>query len=387
VLPIVGTIALTLFGVLFSSKKVVAICLFFFACVSYIGAICVYWIISLPQSNVQFEIPSAEQKSNDKDEPLLVRTFWLNKEQGSSITLGPCPGKRCIKFILGEIEQKDNVLVQKIYVEASFLEFKRHPKYPDIKYMDSGFHSKGCALAYSIDGSKIWFELALLKGKMCEVFSKDANITIAVVDTRTDSLRIKLEVRSGNKSLLPSKLTNRNSSQNAPQIIPQQMKNKNMEEISYRPYISIKPGSIVYGSWTKKEKKDDPIVTQRCDKIMLYFAVNNTGDVPAANVSINAISEIIDEKGVGKFSPAEFKTSYTHNLHLIAKDHPGRQPFILAIDKKAIDYFKSGIIKVKLSIKIEYSDLKNRNVYWFEGSYIYSPAFNNSAKEISTKGT
>jgi hypothetical protein len=120
---------------------------------------------------------------------------------------------------------------------------------------------------------------------------------------------------------------------------------------------------------------------------MLYFAVNNTGDVPAANVSINAISEIIDEKGVGKFSPAEFKTSYTHNLHLIAKDHPGRQPFILAIDKKAIDYFKSGIIKVKLSIKIEYSDLKNRNVYWFEGSYIYSPAFNNSAKEISTKGT
>ena len=159
-----------------------------------------------PQRHVQYEIPSTElqdQEPDNLDEPLLVRTFWLLREPGTSITLGPCPGDKCLKFVLGELEQKDGVLVQKVYVEASFIGFKKHPKYPDIKFLDIGFHSKGCALVYSNDGSRVWFSLALLKGRMCEVFSRVWNIGIEVLDTRTDSLRIKLEVRPGEKKSLP----------------------------------------------------------------------------------------------------------------------------------------------------------------------------------------
>ena len=159
-----------------------------------------------PKSHVEYDVPSTKKESQEAPsqvEPLLSRTFWILKEQGSSITLGPCPGKKCLKFVLGELEQKEEVLLQRIYVEADFLKFKRHPKYPDIMFMNSGFHSKGCALVYKIDGSGIWFELALSNGKMCEVFSWIWNVSITVLDTKTDSLRIKLDVFPGKRPPVP----------------------------------------------------------------------------------------------------------------------------------------------------------------------------------------
>ena len=159
-----------------------------------------------PKSHVEYDVPTKKienKEASSVEEPLLSRTFWILKEKGSSITLGPCPGEKCLKFVLGELEQKEDVFVQRIYVEADFLRFKRHPKYPDMKFMNSGFHSKGCCLCYKIDGSGIWFELAVLKGRMCEVFSRIWNVSITVLDTRIDSLRIKLEVFPGERPPVP----------------------------------------------------------------------------------------------------------------------------------------------------------------------------------------
>jgi hypothetical protein len=154
-----------------------------------------------------------------------------------------------------------------------------------------------------------------------------------------------------------------------------------------RPHIFIKPDNIEYSNWTEQERKDDPKITELCNKIILYFLVNNASDQPAANIDISATSQIIDKKGIGKFTPGNWKTSYTHSLHLITKENPGRQPFTLALDKKATNLFKNGDIKVQLVIKVIYTNLINDKSYWTEASYIYSPVFEKNAEEIYSKGT
>lgn len=154
-----------------------------------------------------------------------------------------------------------------------------------------------------------------------------------------------------------------------------------------RPYIDIKPDKIEYSHWTMQEKNADPKITERCDKIYLYFSVVNTTNIPAS-VDISAIAyPIIEDKIKGNIKPSEdWKAIYEHNTHLLAKDDPGRQPFTLALDKKAVDYFKKGIIKAKLVVKVKYNSLGDTNDYWTEEAYMYSPIFKNGAKEIYSRG-
>ena len=160
---------------------------------------------------------------------------------------------------------------------------------------------------------------------------------------------------------------------------------KSRESTLARPHISIETDVIEYSDWTQQEKLDDPEATKSCDKIKLYFKVQNKSDHPAANIDINAISEIIQEQIVGKLTEGTLKTSYTHNVHLIAANTFGRQPFILALDKKATEYFKKGTIKVKLNVTINYTDINNTKSFSFEGAFIYSPVFKNHAEEVYSK--
>jgi len=157
-------------------------------------------------------------------------------------------------------------------------------------------------------------------------------------------------------------------------------------EDTLRPYLTIRPDSIEYTIWTEIEKKEDPEITNKCEKILLYFMIHNSSEVPATNVDISAVSYIIEEKDLGGFHPANMRFNYQHNIHLIEKNEPGRQPFLLALDKNAVKYFKDGTIKVKLIIKAKYGELKGNNKYWIEEGFIYSPTFRNQAKEIYSKG-
>ncbi len=130
-----------------------------------------------------------------------------------------------------------------------------------------------------------------------------------------------------------------------------------------RPIVYIEPDKIEYSNWSEKEKLDDPAITSRCEKIILYFWIRNNTTFAANNVDIKAISSILQEKSVGKFSPSDFKNSYEHNLHLVTGENPGRQPFVLALDKKAVIYFNDGTVKVKLIVNINYSGLNDSKKY------------------------
>lgn len=152
-----------------------------------------------------------------------------------------------------------------------------------------------------------------------------------------------------------------------------------------RPLIYIKPNKIEYSNWTEREKLDDPEVTSKCEKIILYFSIHNNSKSPASNVDIKVTSSILQEKYVDKFNPSDIKNSYGHNLHLIVEGTPGRQPFILALDKKAVKYFNDGTIKVKLIVNVKYNNLNDGKEYRSESAFIYSPTFEKQ-KEIYSKG-
>ena len=153
-----------------------------------------------------------------------------------------------------------------------------------------------------------------------------------------------------------------------------------------RPLVYIEPDKIEYSNWSEGEKLDDPEITSRCEKIILHFWIHNNSKSPASNVDIKATSFILQEKNVGKFSPQSIKSSDEHSLHLITEENPGRPPFVLALDKKAVKYFNDGTIKVKLVVKIKYRGLNDSKEYWNESAFIYSPAFEKYAKEIYSRG-
>ncbi len=158
-----------------------------------------------------------------------------------------------------------------------------------------------------------------------------------------------------------------------------------LEQNLSRPLLYIKPNKIEYSSWSEKEKLDDPEVTSRCEKIILYFAIHNNSKSAASNVDIKVTSSILQEKYIDKFNPSDIKNSYGHNLHFITEETPGRQPFILGLDKKFVKYFDDGTIKVKLIVNIKYKGLNDGKEYWSESAFIYSPTFEKQ-KEIYSKG-
>ena len=94
----------------------------------------------------------------------------------------------------------------------------------------------------------------------------------------------------------------------------------------------------------------------------------------------------MQEKYIDKFNPSDIKNSYGHNLHLVTEETPGRQPFILALDKKVVKYFNDGTIKVKLIVNVKYNGLNDGKEYWSESAFIYSPTFEKQ-KEIYSKGS
>ena len=158
-----------------------------------------------------------------------------------------------------------------------------------------------------------------------------------------------------------------------------------LEQNISRPLLYIKPNKIEYSNWSEREKLDDPEVTSKCEKIILYFGIHNNSKSPASNVDIKVTSSILQERYIDKFNPSDIKNSYGRNIHLITEETPGRQPFILGLDKKFVKYFNDGTIKVKLIVNVKYNGLNDGKEYWSESAFIYSPTFEKQ-KEIYSKG-
>lgn len=154
-----------------------------------------------------------------------------------------------------------------------------------------------------------------------------------------------------------------------------------------RPYIDIRPGTIAFSEWTEEEKSADPKITEECDKILLYFFIYNISNTPAyVDVSAKGVPKK-EKQFSNKLVPtADWDTPYEHNTHLVIKGDAGRQPFTLALDKRAVDDFKEGVIKAVVSIKVKYNGINDSRQYYQEEKYIYSPLFEGQAKEIYSKG-
>ena len=84
-----------------------------------------------------------------------------------------------------------------------------------------------------------------------------------------------------------------------------------------RPYLDIEADEVEFQDWTQEEKNADPNVANRNQKIVLWFYVHGASDIPAANVDINATSELLVEKHVGNLVPGQWNCPYEHNLHTI----------------------------------------------------------------------
>ena len=165
-----------------------------------------------------------------------------------------------------------------------------------------------------------------------------------------------------------------------------QSKTENNKKVSQlRPYIDIEADKIELQEWSTEEKKANPTWPEQYQKIVLWFYIHNAADVPASNVTITAMSDMLVHKEVGRFS-ATNKGGTFGDRHVITKATPGRQPFTVGLDKGAVSYFKDGSIEIKLDVRVEYTGYSGEEKYWTRRVYVYSPIMANGAREIFSEG-
>jgi hypothetical protein len=152
-----------------------------------------------------------------------------------------------------------------------------------------------------------------------------------------------------------------------------------------RPYLDLEADKIEFQEWNEEEKKINPTWPDRYDKIVLWFYIHNAAEMPASNVSVTAASELLVHKEIGRFTPGPQGGTFS-NRHVITRATPGRQPFTVALDKKALSYFKQGIIEIKLDVRVQYSGLDGEGEYWTRRVYVYSPTLPNEARETFSEG-
>jgi len=139
-------------------------------------------------------------KSHDasfKEDPLAARTFWLLHEPGASITLGARLDPNCFRFTLGSLRTEEGRLIQQIFLSGPGFGVRSHPRPGVMLYMANRIDVKGSDLRLSNDLKKMWVELTLEGGNFFEISTEVADISLRVLDIRSDSLRIHLEVRRG----------------------------------------------------------------------------------------------------------------------------------------------------------------------------------------------
>ena len=74
-----------------------------------------------PRKKIEFThiFDEIDQKKNI----IITRTFWLLRDRGASISLGPCPSEKCFKIELGKLYQEDSLLFQKFIITGDGLSF------------------------------------------------------------------------------------------------------------------------------------------------------------------------------------------------------------------------------------------------------------------------
>lgn len=144
------------------------------------------------------------QRSRNDGNALVTRTFWLTREPGATLSLGPCPGEKCFEFELKELKVSEGTLVQTIKIKGNCLGVKKTLTESTLTYeLNNDFIIKGVArVMYSIVDNSLAVEMRLHRDSTFEMFGPQANIKFTVIDVLSDSLRIKLEVGPPDKTSL-----------------------------------------------------------------------------------------------------------------------------------------------------------------------------------------
>ncbi|PYJ85394.1 MAG: hypothetical protein DME22_09320 [Verrucomicrobia bacterium] len=141
-------------------------------------------------------------------EPLLTRTFSLLREKGATISLGPCPGEKCMEFKLGDLRPQNGGYIQEIFLSGDGLGMKKPANSKYLIEIDNPIRVQGAALKMELDGSRNCILLNLKRDSFFELFTKNADIKFTVLNDDMTAFKIKLEVKppSGFRLLdLPSK--------------------------------------------------------------------------------------------------------------------------------------------------------------------------------------
>jgi hypothetical protein len=159
----------------------------------------IFWLFPRSPSNI-IAIDKAFEEDERRGqiiegEASTTHTFWLLHEPGAKISLGHCPGEKCIQFELGKLRLEGGLLWQQIFLDGEGVGIKHDPK-QKFSGIDSLMRLKGATLGLlDLGKDKRWFtEISLKRESSFDIFADIAHIKLWVLDTRSDSLKIKLEI-------------------------------------------------------------------------------------------------------------------------------------------------------------------------------------------------
>ncbi len=163
----------------------------------------IFWCVSIaPSDNVQLTDvleKLAQKKSDNQTESIVTRTFWLTREKGSSISIGPCPSEKCLEITLDKLEYKNGITTQFFHLKGGSLGIRKwiDKSGPKPMYgvgMSNTIKIEGAAFGLNYSRPGMLVTLDLHKNSFFEMYTEYAYIKFTVVDLRVDSLKIKLEI-------------------------------------------------------------------------------------------------------------------------------------------------------------------------------------------------
>lgn len=138
----------------------------------------------------------ANRKSSPGDQDIIAsRIFWLAREPGASISLGPCPGEKCLEFQLEKLDLKEGSLVQTILLKGGGFGVKRSPQSKYLLELNNAVSIRGAQLVMGITDDFLALKMGLHPDSSFEMFTPHAYIKLTVVDIRSTSLKIKLDIK------------------------------------------------------------------------------------------------------------------------------------------------------------------------------------------------
>ena len=172
---------------------------------SILGILIAVTLWLFPRAQEKFEWPNALEDMRDcMSGPCASRIFWILREPGASLTVGPCPSSKCFEFQLAAgPSRSDNeapllrgrgrdYLWQKFLLRGGGFGVQRgvNPSGGWFIRSDSRItiHGGGYEFIPLVDGYEVSMELR--RDARFDISARAADMTVSVVDASVDSLKL-----------------------------------------------------------------------------------------------------------------------------------------------------------------------------------------------------